>query len=887
MDYYNVIVKTDFAFKVYVDFELALEDAGGQIAKFSLRKGEHHFRVESGNPLVYFEDTLSVEYDRIIQLSFKDLIQNVPPSTEDSLWIRPQIDYEGSGMCGLMDIISGNWILAPRYKDGQLAELYESKTQAKFLIVENETFIFLSNSGRVLEKKDYHHIDFKRNDYIIASSTASEEKCGLIYVGAGFFKEITRQEYDEIIIDSFMDIGGRSNLVINVRKGELWGCIDDLGEIVLPLVYEEQIVFEYEDNNSNPYALSWNEEVGSLQLINSNYLTISIPDYQYYHKRYDGPEKQILQNNLMLFSDNNKFGLFNIRTKETVINSKYEYIDLWHKNKNLRYLRIKDNGKWGYINTEGKEVIPPVYDNSTNYYGEYAIVCRNREWWVIDEFGNRVSESICGDSMMTFSSYDKNVQEIEYYESLSREEEVMAGKSPSKMPEHPWDQMFIIKDEILKTVGLINLKNAAVVKSQFSSIHYFKAGYFIASEPTTPAWRRCINDSGHDLFPGFQICDINEKKGTFLVSQRHPIAFEACEMDLWGKKIAYKIADSQPLESHDGFEFISKCRIMDLEGRNTSPNVFDDVEEFRGDYAIAKKIFYSSPSPDCPLWVELKGLINTYGNVIIPIKNLEIERLRYNLFRVKDLDGVQSIYWVQHNRCLKVDFDSIEEVFYDKSFFPSADSKSDLLKVHYPDGYNLVDENAIPVFPIHYDSISYICPHRYAVKKNNKHGVLSETGETIIPLQYDSLCFKSENWIEVTRDGKMGVIDIKGTLVIPLRYESIENEGYNPYSKQIGGVFDDRFVFINRDNTESDFPGIEPPDSWCSLFNGKAIYYRKDGDLFLKVRGRDAIKISVGEGLTDPCCFFFADYGHGDRLSKEEIENDSLVKYVKELMLTR
>ena len=869
MEYYNVIVKTDFVFKVYVDFELAHEGIRGQVAKFSLRKGDHHFRVESSNPLIFFEDTLSLEYDRIIQLSFKELIQNVPPLIEDSLWITSQYDYEGSGMLGLIDNISGNWILAPRYQTEQLMNLVESKTQAKFLVVENETLLFLSNSGRALEKKHYHHID--RNigcGYYLIASLEGNGKCGLIYVGAGYIKEITQQEYDEIIIN----YSTRNDLVINVRKGNRWGCINNKGEIVLPVEYEEKISFEYEG-----YAITWNMNKKELHLISSNYITISIPDYCYLIKSKDN--RRILHNNLMLFSDNNKSGIFDIKSRKTVVGAKYEYIDLWGHKDASQYIRVKNNGKWGFVNSEGKEVIAPIYDDCTIYHGEYAVVCRNREWWVIDVFGNRVSESICGDSIMTFFSYDKSVREIDYYESLEREES-RAGNSPSGSPEHPWDHMYIIKDDISKTVGLINLNNGTVLNSNYSSISYMELGLFIARGTSTPGWRYCIDESCQEVFPGFETCGIQKGK-PFMVCRRYAKQYEACEIN---GKMVYKIAYSKPLDipnraDYINFDFVIKYGFVFQNGRAIPATEYDDAEDFRGDFAIVSKKYYYSPGSESGFW--LKGVINQDGKEVIPIMNLEIERLGGNLFRITKYDGAHIFCWGHKDRCLEVDFDSISELFYDP--FHLIDSKSDLLEAHYPDGYNLVDENAIPVFPIHYDSISYIFPHRYAVKKNNKYGVLSDTGETIIPFHYDSLYFKSENWIEVTKDGKMGVINIRGALVVPLRYERFEEEGYNPYIKQIGGVLDGRFVFINRDGTESTFPGIEPPDSWCSIVNGKAIYYKKGGKSFLRVRGRDTITISVD--FDDPNSFYLTDSYSG--LSAEQMESNPLVKYVKELMLAR
>ena len=51
---------------------------------------------------------------------------------------------------------------------------------------------------------------------------------------------------------------------------------------------------------------------------------------------------------------------------------------------------VKLNGKWGYIDTTGKEVIPLKYDSVMNFYTDLSPVKLNGKWGYIDMTGKEV-----------------------------------------------------------------------------------------------------------------------------------------------------------------------------------------------------------------------------------------------------------------------------------------------------------------------------------------------------------------------------------------------------------------------------------------------------------------------------------------------------------------
>ena len=52
--------------------------------------------------------------------------------------------------------------------------------------------------------------------------------------------------------------------------------------------------------------------------------------------------------------------------------------------------RFKAKSKWGYINSEGKEVIPPKYDTTFDFKNGIAIVKQNNYYGLIDKQENEL-----------------------------------------------------------------------------------------------------------------------------------------------------------------------------------------------------------------------------------------------------------------------------------------------------------------------------------------------------------------------------------------------------------------------------------------------------------------------------------------------------------------
>ena len=57
---------------------------------------------------------------------------------------------------------------------------------------------------------------------------------------------------------------------------------------------------------------------------------------------------------------------------------------------NYGMIAIKVNGKWGYMNSKGKVVIPPIYNSATSWGENGGIVKRKKDFYVVDSNGKEI-----------------------------------------------------------------------------------------------------------------------------------------------------------------------------------------------------------------------------------------------------------------------------------------------------------------------------------------------------------------------------------------------------------------------------------------------------------------------------------------------------------------
>lgn len=94
---------------------------------------------------------------------------------------------------------------------------------------------------------------------------------------------------------------------------------------------------------------------------------------------------------LALVGKNDKYGFINKQGKAVI---PLVYDDAWEFAENLA--NVKKDGKWGFIDKTGKTVIPFRYQSVGGFFRGFAPVENDKGWLCIDKKGKEYPIAVCG-----------------------------------------------------------------------------------------------------------------------------------------------------------------------------------------------------------------------------------------------------------------------------------------------------------------------------------------------------------------------------------------------------------------------------------------------------------------------------------------------------------
>lgn len=178
------------------------------------------------------------------------------------------------------------------------------------------------------------------------------------------------------------------------KKGGKWGFINKEGETLIPFEYDHIYTEEYYPKSEDKIRVIKNNKMG---LINWQNQVVIPLDYTFIYPPTEGiyvvvkeekkgyitetgkvltppiyerfalfyPYKSRFQGGTALVMLGGKYGFINNQGKE-IVPCKYEAVKSNYFREGL--IPVQYNGKWGYVNKEGKEVIPVIYDQIRDYF---------------------------------------------------------------------------------------------------------------------------------------------------------------------------------------------------------------------------------------------------------------------------------------------------------------------------------------------------------------------------------------------------------------------------------------------------------------------------------------------------------------------------------------
>ncbi|SHJ79270.1 WG containing repeat-containing protein [Reichenbachiella agariperforans] len=234
-------------------------------------------------------------------------------------------------------------------------------------------------------------------------------------------------------------------------------------------------------------------------------------------------------------------------------------------------LAINDDGKWGYLDTEGKTVITPQYDKVSVFTNDKAIARKDDKFFILDISGSETKVDIPG--LIDLDPFEGD------------------GLAPYRLEDKTW--------------GFINADGTVAIKAQFGSVGYFSDG--LAWARGTSGLIGFIDTSGQWVIePQFQSAkEFDPSSGLARIKRN----------DQWGytnkSGEIIRINDTEKWEDFsDGLALgrkNDKFGFFDVSGQWAIEPQYDGARSFYNGFAAVKK---------GDLW----GYINTKGEWVIEPK---------------------------------------------------------------------------------------------------------------------------------------------------------------------------------------------------------------------------------------------------------------------------
>lgn len=433
-----------------------------------------------------------------------------------------------------------------------------------------------------------------------------------------------------------------------------------------------------------------------------NIIAEPIYDYTYYTSYASCGDNSGFSEGLACVCKDGKWGYIDKKGNE-IIEFKYPYADNFYEG--LAAVSLKEGGKVGYINKSGELVIKESFDIAYQFYNGVAIVKINDKYYFIDTLGNIVRE-------LDYDSIDLGRYDYE------------------------WKYSGIIRVEKNGLVGAIYVKNGeikVIVEPKYSYLSAFGTA---------------------DGQANFSTSTKNETCGVIDISGKEIIRFE-------GKALHVLSEGRYAASNYNG-----KWGYLDQSGNVIIPFKYDEVEGFNNGLAVVKlnqKSGLIDRDGKEVLQFDFDSIKVTDNNIVVEENGkwylLDCQTLK-KISNEYDFIGLgDQIFPVQKNNKVGIISKTGREIIsprydnYENSFFEVA---KDYMWVKQGEEWFCLDIQGKNKFATSFEAVSLFEHGIASVQKDGKCGVIDFNGEVVVPFIFDSARIIEKGLIEVISGGKYG-----------------------------------------------------------------------------------------------------------------------------------
>jgi hypothetical protein len=205
--------------------------------------------------------------------------------------------------------------------------------------------------------------------------------CGLLNLSDG--KELTPLMYDNIISIP-LTVHSQSERYYRIRLNWNDGLIDSSGNVIIPPNYDSISVNLHNNSLEEIISVKHKDKRGVYNVKSKMLSSI----------KYDG--FSILNERFVLVWVGDKCGFVNSEEGEEITEIKYDFsLDVYLNHIDYSFLyedkemaKVKLNGKYGFIDDQGIELVPAIYDSARGFNHGLVAVYLNGKWGFVDKWNN-------------------------------------------------------------------------------------------------------------------------------------------------------------------------------------------------------------------------------------------------------------------------------------------------------------------------------------------------------------------------------------------------------------------------------------------------------------------------------------------------------------------
>lgn len=483
--------------------------------------------------------------------------------------------------------------------------------------------------------------------------------------------------------------------IINLQDKEITG-VDELSENEQLIMVEYGMWLKYYNKQGDMVA-----EYLPLWALSDNIIVVrqALPEQRFTYVRFALLDKQTgnivspvydsiseSYDGLVAVSQQGKFGYLNTQG-EVVIDLQYDFAGDFSEG----LARVGKNGKYGFIDLSGKVVMPLIYDDTQDtFVDKRAAVKLAEKWGVINREGQRISDFIY-DDIWQYQHGFAIVRKNHKKGFIDRQGNVAV---PIIYDDAQAFNNGLARVKQNEQWGLVNTQGKIVVTPAFDGLDYYTENTFLTKKGGLLG---LVSDSDEILLP----------------AKYHAIT-------------PMRYVPISPV-----LATVSLLEIRQNEGKKTKKGFYDTAR---------KKLLLAAEYDD----------YERRGNVLIVTKG-----------------ALKAVFNPRNLKFLSDWRDWKERVFWCSAYRYSDGEESMLVS-------GKTGEIIIPIGA--YDEIADFSRCVARVKKNGKYGLISTTDSRILlPVAYDVVWWLADNIAKVRKNGREGLITVDGNPLTELIYDEVKS----------------------------------------------------------------------------------------------------------------